>query len=165
MDEVSRYLIPHLSIKEAILDRRVKTVIGIISDVVSNDNNLPGHSSYEYEDKDGVFMEKLAQSVNLSPSRLRSLFKSSIGMTPAQYLKILKLHKAKELAENTYMTIGEILAKVGISGDKSHFLRDFKKAFGITLTDCRNLCYQHLKERQHGQNNSAINKLHSQNGH
>jgi len=40
---------------------------------------------------------EMAHALNLSYSRLRHLFKSEIGMSPTQYLKLLRLLKAKEL--------------------------------------------------------------------
>ncbi len=57
--------------------------------------------------------EHLAREVNLSPSRLRHLFKSEIGMTPSQYAKTLRINKAKELAVSTFLNVKEIIAKLG----------------------------------------------------
>jgi AraC-like DNA-binding protein len=132
------------------LDRRVHTAIQFLSDVITDaiieSTGLPARSnSCEFEVNDRCLLEELARSVNLSRSRLRTLFKADTGMTPAQYVKRLKIEKAKELAENSNMTIGQILASVGVS-DESHFRRDFKKAIGITLKECRDLHYQQSKE-------------------
>ena len=83
------------------------------------------------------WLDDLAQSLNLSPSRLRYLFKTETGLTPAQYLKHLKMEKAKELAESTNLRVNQILAMIEV-GDGSHFLRDFKNAYGLTLSEYRN---------------------------
>jgi AraC-like DNA-binding protein len=144
----SQFLI--LLIKEVPLDRRVRIVIRFLSNAITDDiterNGLPaGQCSDEFEVKDRLSLEELARSVNLSRSRLRALFKSETGMTPAQYVKRLKIEKAKELAENSNMTVGQILESIGVS-DESHFRRDFKKAIGITLSGCRYLHYQHHNE-------------------
>ena len=72
----------------------------------------------------------LAGFVNLSPSRLRHLFKEETGLTPAQYLKRLRLERARELLEGSFLRIKEVMPRVGVS-DESHFVRDFKKAHGL----------------------------------
>jgi AraC family transcriptional regulator, arabinose operon regulatory protein len=72
-----------------------------------------------------------AAQVNLSVSRFRHLFKSETGMSPVQYVKTLKLKKAKELLETTPLSIKQIMAEVGIK-DKSNFCRDFKKTYGLS---------------------------------
>jgi AraC-like DNA-binding protein len=83
-----------------------------------------------------ITLEQLAQSVNISPSRLRHLFKSEVGVTPMQFLKEVRLRKAKELAEESFMNVKQIMVIVGLR-DESHFMRDFKKTFGLTPTQCR----------------------------
>ena len=79
---------------------------------------------------------ELAQSVNLSPSRLHWLFKDEIGMSPARYLQSLRMRRAKELLETTFLSVKEVMAKVGVS-DESHFVRDFKKFYGCTPAQYR----------------------------
>ena len=44
-------------------------------------------------------LSEMAQFVNLSPSRLRYLFKSEVGMPPTRYLKAFRMQRAKELLE------------------------------------------------------------------
>lgn len=75
-------------------------------------------------------MEALANSVNLSTSRLRHLFKDETGVTPAQYLKRLRLERARELIDGSFLRLKELMPQVGIS-DESHFVRDFKKEHGL----------------------------------
>ncbi|MDT7689343.1 MAG: AraC family transcriptional regulator, arabinose operon regulatory protein [Acidobacteriota bacterium] len=74
---------------------------------------------------------EIARSLNLSVSRLSHLFKSEVGMTPAQYLKKLRLERAKELGETTFLRVKEIMSAVGMT-DESHFIRDFKTRYGET---------------------------------
>lgn len=78
----------------------------------------------------------LASSVNLSYSRLEHLFKAETGMTPASYLKKLRIEKARELLETTFLTNQQILIKVGLY-DESHFIKDFKKAYGLQPSQYR----------------------------
>src|SRR5687768_8321484 len=72
-----------------------------------------------------------AAHVNLSISRFRHLFKSETGMSTVQFVKSLRLKKAKELIESTPLSIKQIMAEVGIK-DKSNFCRDFKKTYGVS---------------------------------
>lgn len=75
-------------------------------------------------------LKTLANSVNLSSSRLRHLFKDETGLTPAQYLKRLRLERARELMDDSFLRLKEVMPQVGIS-DESHFVKDFKKTHGL----------------------------------
>lgn len=81
-------------------------------------------------------LDEIAQSAGLSRSRVCYLFKSEFDMSPGQYLKMLKMEKARELLEKTSLTVKEIRAKVGIR-DQSHFYRDFKVYCGMTTYEYR----------------------------
>lgn len=81
-------------------------------------------------------LEEMAQAVNLSPSRLRYLFKTETGMSPSDYLRHLRLEKARELLDTTFLQIKEIRTKVGIP-DQSNFVRDFKRKYGASPTEYR----------------------------
>lgn len=85
---------------------------------------------------------RMALSVNLSYSRLEHLFKAETGMTPANYLKKLRIEKARELLETTFLTNQQIIIKVGIC-DESHFARDFKKAYGLRPSQYRKRHHDH----------------------
>src|SRR5258708_26264186 len=74
--------------------------------------------------------EAVAKSVNLSSARLRQLFKKEMGLSPARYLKRLRLNIAASLLRSSFLSVKEIASQTG-SGDASHFVRDFKKHFGL----------------------------------
>ena len=74
---------------------------------------------------------RLAKFVNLSSSRLHQLFKEETGLPPAKYLRLLRMKHAGELLETSYLSVKEVMAKVGVT-DESHFVRDFKKTYGLT---------------------------------
>jgi AraC family transcriptional regulator of arabinose operon len=96
------------------VDPRIRQAINLISEDLSRPFNF----------------DALAVSVNLSPSRLRHLFKSEIGLTPAQYLKCLRIEGARKLLEESFLRLKEVMLRVGVS-DESHFVRDFKKTHGL----------------------------------
>ncbi len=100
-------------IKVRRMDERVKTAVLIISD------------SFHRE----LSLDDLAQVVNLSTWHLSHLFKIEIGEPPIQYLKRIRMQRAKELLETTFLSVKEISGKVGLM-DESHFVRNFKKEFG-----------------------------------
>lgn len=96
------------------MDGRVRATIELI------ENNL----------KRALLIEKLARTTRLSASRLRRVFKHETGLTPAQYLKQLRIRKAKEYLETTFLSVKEIRREIG-ARDESHFIRDFKKVYGV----------------------------------
>jgi len=71
------------------------------------------------------------------------MFRDEIGLTPQQYLNILRLKKAKELLETSFLSIKEIRLIVGAK-EKSRFARDFNKVYGLTPHQYRE---KHLQER------------------
>jgi AraC-like DNA-binding protein len=76
-------------------------------------------------------LDVLAGAAYLSTSRLRHSFKAEVGLTPTQYLQRLRMERAKELLETTRLSVKEIRSRVGFSGD-SHFVNDFRRAFGVS---------------------------------
>jgi len=83
-----------------------------------------------------LVLEEIARGVNLSQPRLRSLFKAETGVTPAQHLKSLRMRKAKELLEETFLNVKQIILQIGIK-DASHFARDFRDLYGLTPAEYR----------------------------
>lgn len=73
----------------------------------------------------------LANQVNLSPSRLRHLFKGETGLTPNQFIKEVRLNEAERLLRTTFLRVKEIMNRVGFL-DESHFGHEFKKAYGVS---------------------------------
>jgi transcriptional regulator GlxA family with amidase domain len=80
--------------------------------------------------RDGSF-DQAACSVNLSPSRLRHLFTLETGISPTHYLRTLRIEEARVLLETTWLTVAQIVLKVGLQ-DRSHFERQFKSLHGMT---------------------------------
>jgi transcriptional regulator GlxA family with amidase domain len=106
------------------MDKRVETVIALMKADLRQ--QLP--------------LRKLATSVDLSPTRLSSLFKSELGIPPIRFLRRLRMRDAEILLATTFMSIKEVMGRVGFN-DESHFVRDFKRINGMTPTQFR---IQHL---------------------
>ena len=106
-------------------------------------------------------LSEFAQSVNLSVWRLSHLFKTDIGMPPMRYLRLLRMERAKDLLESSFLSVKEIGFRVGLT-DESHFVRDFKATYGLSPA-----CYR-TQFRGNGNRNGNGNGSHngdSKNGH
>jgi AraC-like DNA-binding protein len=79
---------------------------------------------------------KMAESVNLSPPYFCYLFKTITGVPPAKYLKLLRMQEAAVLLTTTFLSVKEIVRRVGLT-DESHFVRDFKRYYGVTPSEYR----------------------------
>jgi transcriptional regulator GlxA family with amidase domain len=97
------------------LDRRVGVVLGWMEE------NL-GMS---------VSPEAMAETVNISTSRLRHLFKEQTGNTPLHQLKLMRLQRARVLLQSSFLTLKQVMGRVGIT-DISHFVKDYKTMYGET---------------------------------
>jgi AraC family transcriptional regulator, arabinose operon regulatory protein len=78
----------------------------------------------------------IATYFNLSSSRFRHLFKKEVGMSPKHCLRLVRLERAKELLENSFLRLKEVTAVVGVN-DISHFVRDYKMLYGQTPSQTR----------------------------
>jgi transcriptional regulator GlxA family with amidase domain len=97
------------------LDKRVEKIIQMMREDVRGELSLA----------------EFAQSVNLSVWRLCHIFKSDVGMPPIRYLRLLRMERAKNLLESSFLSVKEIAYQVGLN-DESHFVRDFKSTYGFS---------------------------------
>jgi AraC-like DNA-binding protein len=97
------------------LDKRVEKIIQMMREDVRGELSLA----------------EFAQSVNLSVWRLCHIFKSDVGMPPIRYLRQLRMERAKDLLESSFLSVKEIAFQVGLN-DESHFVRDFKSTYGYS---------------------------------
>lgn len=99
-------------------------------------------------------LAEFAQSVNLSVWRLCHIFKSDVGMPPIRYLRLLRMERAKDLLESSFLSVKEIAYQVGLN-DESHFVRDFKTTYGLSPASYRS----HFKgnSSENGSNDSGEN--------
>ena len=81
-------------------------------------------------------VQEMAEAVQLTPSRLRHLFKQETGTSLMRYLRNLRMERAKELLETTFLSVKEVAARGGITS-VSHFVRDFEKTYGHAPTEHR----------------------------
>lgn len=91
-------------------------------------------------------MKEVACSVHLSVSRLRHLFKEETGMSLAQYLKAQRLEKARILLETTHLNLKEVRHQTGLR-DRSHFVKDFRRAYGSPPLQYRKQYHQSQQQK------------------
>src|SRR5579863_3304045 len=73
----------------------------------------------------------MADLVNLSPSAFAHLFRDVTGRAPYQFLKEMRLDRARELLVDGDLTVARIRSEVGYAS-VSHFISEFRGRFGVT---------------------------------
>ena len=81
-------------------------------------------------------LEAYARSAGFSVSQFSHLFKKHYGTSPMAYFIELRIQRAKELLDNTGMSVKEVAWKLGFD-DQLYFSRIFKKVSGISPTAYR----------------------------
>ena len=89
------------------------------------------HTNYH----DSISVDKLANLVNMSPSVFHRAFKEVTASSPIQYIKKIRLDKAKALLISGDVQVAEASLKVGYESS-SQFSREFKRYFGASPTEC-----------------------------
>ncbi|MGN1080911.1 MAG: helix-turn-helix domain-containing protein [Acutalibacteraceae bacterium] len=74
-------------------------------------------------------VDKMAERVNLSPSRFHALYKEIFGISPVNDLINTRINSAKHLLCNSSMTVYQIAEHLGYK-NTFHFIRQFKKIAG-----------------------------------
>lgn len=82
-------------------------------------------------------LDKIAQSVSLSPSYLSVLFKKKMNLSIHDYLLRIRIEKSIELMENRDLSIKEIMTQCGIES-QSYYNKIFKKMIGLSPGKYRN---------------------------
>lgn len=90
-----------------------------------------------YTDTD-FYLGAVADYFNLSLNNLSQQFKRHLGMSPAKYITILRIDKAKELLTKTNKSVKDIALEIGYS-DSSVFVRNFKNATSFTPVQYREM--------------------------
>jgi AraC family transcriptional regulator of arabinose operon len=103
-------------------DRRVQLILTLLEE----------NSERQWE------LTDIAKIVNLSPGRLAHLFKSEIGMSLQQQLTQIRLTKAKQQLESSFLSVKEIAASVGFR-NVTRFTASFRTAVGNTPAEYRRL--------------------------
>ena len=92
-----------------------------------------------------ITVSLLAEKINLSEKTFTRRFKKAINISPIQYLKSLRVEKAKELLISTSKSLGDITIEVGYF-DENSFRKLFKQQTSLNPMEFRNRFKQTLKK-------------------
>ena len=79
-------------------------------------------------------LSQLASLVGVSEVYLRRLFQSAFSVSPAVYMRNLRIKYAKELIRSGEYSVTDIAMLSGF-GDTSYFSREFKRAVGLSPSE------------------------------
>ena len=81
-----------------------------------------------------ISLDDVSREVDISPYYFSKIFKEETGENFIEYVTNIRIGKAKELLQNSDMSMKEICSAVGYS-DPNYFSRTFKKNVGVTPTE------------------------------
>jgi len=81
-------------------------------------------------------VERLAEACHMSRSRFAELFREQVGHTPASFVNLCRIDRAKDLLLLTHETVATIAEEVGLP-DPKHFARLFREFTQTTPTRYR----------------------------
>ena len=90
---------------------------------------------------DQLTISQIAKSASISNSECMRCFHHIIGMTPIQYLKEYRLHRACQMLSSTNELISDIALQCGFH-DFSYFTKTFRETRGITPGEYRRTLIQ-----------------------
>jgi AraC-like DNA-binding protein len=102
---------------------------------------IPPSLTIVRQQKEALFIPKLAEELSISQRQLERLYQSQVGMSPKQYAQLLKVERARlALKQLNGQTTVRVAADLGYY-DQSHFIREFQSVIGMTP-------YAYLKRSQ-----------------
>ncbi|MCR5105107.1 MAG: response regulator [Eubacterium sp.] len=81
-----------------------------------------------------ISLDDVSREIDISPYYFSKLFKEATGDNFIEYLTNLRIDKAKDLLDNTELSMKEICVQVGYA-NPNYFSRIFKKNVGVTPTE------------------------------
>lgn len=78
-----------------------------------------------------ITIKDICQAIYISPPYFQKMFLKQVGKTPYQYIMECRHQKAKEMLENTVVSMEEIAKKCGFVNN-AHFSTTFKQKEGIS---------------------------------
>ena len=81
-------------------------------------------------------VEQVAASVFLSPDRFTEVFAQTMGRTPRDYIRHLRVERARFLLQTTGLSVSEVGQLAGF-GEAAYFTRVFRAASGMTPREFR----------------------------
>lgn len=89
------------------------------------------HNNYQEQ----VDVEQLASIANMSTSTFHRNFKQITASSPIQYIKKLRLGRARELLQDKGLKVKQAAAQVGYESP-TQFSREFSRYYGVSPSEC-----------------------------
>lgn len=90
------------------------------------------HRNYSQE----IMVSDIAKKYFMNSSNFSRLFKNSVGISMVDYIRKLRIARAKDLLDSSYKSISEISIEVGYKSENL-FYKDFKRIESITPSKYR----------------------------
>ncbi|MEJ2889573.1 AraC family transcriptional regulator [Actinomycetospora aeridis] len=114
----------------------------------SQSNPVSAIIAYVHENlAEPLSVSELAERAFMSPSAFSHLFRDVAGKSPYQFIKEMRLTKARELLIENESSITNISKAVGYRST-SHFINEFRDRYGMTPRACSDALSG--REEQHG---------------
>jgi len=78
-----------------------------------------------------IYIDKLAEMINVSADYFTKMFNASIGKTPIEYINGLRVNEAMRLLSETEMSVAEIAEKIGFC-NPNYFHKIFKQYMDVS---------------------------------
>ncbi len=105
-------------------------------------------------------VKELAVKMGISRSQIHRKLKSKTKQSVSQFIREIRLKKAKELLEKENLTVSEIAYNVGF-GSPSYFIKCFHEYFGYAPGEFLKYAPESLKKGENGNHNKIFGKLKS----
>jgi len=79
-------------------------------------------------------IEAVAQMLYVSHAHMSRIFKEVMGISPVRYLIEVRLNYAAKLLNDPETKVKDLSEACGF-GDEAHFMKSFKKKFGVTVNE------------------------------
>jgi len=83
-----------------------------------------------------ISLDEVAEHLYMNPSYFSRLFKKETGETFIEYVNKMKVHRAKELLDQTNLPVAKICEALGYD-NHSYFIKMFKTVAGVTPQEYR----------------------------
>ncbi|WP_340113191.1 helix-turn-helix domain-containing protein [Maribellus mangrovi] len=103
-------------------------------------------------------VNELAEKIGLNRSQVHRRLKKATNKSVSQFIREMRLGKAKELLEKGNLTVSEIAYNVGF-GSPSYFIRSFHDYFGYPPGEAKNLIRQNNESENEVQSQSKQKRL------
>ncbi len=138
--DVLKAQIHSLLLNREILRKRFASDPDVIDDLVSNSGldkaffeKVKASVEEKYSDPE-YSVDVMARDAAISRTGLFTKIKALTGMTPNEYIRMVRLQKAERLLATTDMRVNEVCWQVGFSS-RSHFAKCFQQKYGVNPSD------------------------------